>query len=114
MTSRKPEELEVTISMVAMIATAIHSALSDWQSGEKRTSEFNADMLEDIYIGHVTSLKKIHDMSLTKYHVMIHKIFSLCRSETMSGNDVFSKVQKTLDFDGMSDVSDVELDDGVV
>ncbi|KAF9000767.1 hypothetical protein BDQ17DRAFT_1494698 [Cyathus striatus] len=104
--NRKPEELEVTIPMVTMIATA--------QSGEKRTSEFNADMLEDIYIGHTTSLKKIRDMSLTKYHVMMYKIFSLCRTETMSGNDVFSKVQKTLDFDGMSDVSDVELDDGVV
>ncbi|KAH9024529.1 hypothetical protein EDB84DRAFT_1273891, partial [Lactarius hengduanensis] len=71
-----PSELEIPCAMLALVATSIHSALDDYSTGVCKKTEFNADLYEDIYIGHNSFLSHIRDGSITKYHRMMSDLYN--------------------------------------
>ncbi|KAN0128901.1 hypothetical protein V8E53_013274 [Lactarius tabidus] len=72
----RPKELEIPRSMLALVATSIHSALDDHANGVLRKTDFNADIYEDVYLTHMTFLAHIREESLTKYHRMMAGLYA--------------------------------------
>ncbi|KAI0746221.1 hypothetical protein C8Q80DRAFT_1121117 [Daedaleopsis nitida] len=57
----RPDEKEVPLAMLALVATAIHASLTEWKSGAHKTIPFSADMYLDVYNEHVITLNGIKD-----------------------------------------------------
>ncbi|KAG5638099.1 hypothetical protein H0H81_001866 [Sphagnurus paluster] len=68
------KEPEIPLPMIAFVATALHSALDDWFSGECKKTSFNADAYEDIYNSHVSLLDDIRKQKV-KYHRMASNLY---------------------------------------
>ncbi|KAG5654271.1 hypothetical protein H0H81_005120 [Sphagnurus paluster] len=68
-------EREVPLPMVCMIATAVHAAISDWNTGYLKKSEFNADEFEDVYRGHELFLKNIQNERPGAYHRLMADLY---------------------------------------
>ncbi|KAF8262182.1 hypothetical protein EI94DRAFT_1809184 [Lactarius quietus] len=100
-----PKELEILVSMLALAATLVHSALDDYASGVYRKTDFHSDQYEDIYRSHKKFLEHIQQGSLTKYHHLMANLYTqafvagtLPRSAVVSDNAIAQ-----LDLDGMDE-----------
>ena len=49
--------------------------LEDYSSGTFRKTDFNADMYEDVYRGHMKFLAHIREGSAVKYHRLMAGLF---------------------------------------
>ncbi|KAH9044082.1 hypothetical protein EDB83DRAFT_2523720 [Lactarius deliciosus] len=99
-----PSELEIPCAMLALVATSIHSALDDHSTGIYRRTEFNADLYEDIYIGHNSFLSHIRDGSIKKYHRMMSDLYNQASAvAVMSSMSVTNDAIAELDLDGMAE-----------
>ncbi|KAH9018522.1 hypothetical protein EDB84DRAFT_1442387 [Lactarius hengduanensis] len=82
----------------------IHSALDDYSTGVCKKTEFNADLYEDIYIGHNSFLLHIRDGSITKYHRMMSDLYNQASAvSVMPSMSVTNDAIAQLDLDGMAE-----------
>ncbi|KAL7282533.1 hypothetical protein ACG7TL_004004 [Trametes sanguinea] len=77
-----PDELEVPQAMVALVATAVHNALSEWRTGTHRAIQFHGAVHEEQYRGHIDILEGIKGRSLRTYHAMMHRLYTAASSST--------------------------------
>ncbi|KAF8986201.1 hypothetical protein BDQ17DRAFT_1335651 [Cyathus striatus] len=105
-----PSELELPLALVSIIATSIHASLEDWSTGVHRSTDFNYDLLEDIYNGHEEFFSGLHQDYPGKYHVLMHGLYKNCSSDAQSAAPAVSISQKNklLNMEGMEDVAPTE------
>ncbi|KAJ3002419.1 hypothetical protein NUW54_g5857 [Trametes sanguinea] len=77
-----PDELEVPPPMVALVATAVHNALSEWRTGVHRSIPFHGAVHEEQYRGHLDILEGIKSRSLRAYHAMMHRLYTAASSSS--------------------------------
>ncbi|KAG6883634.1 hypothetical protein C0992_008249, partial [Termitomyces sp. T32_za158] len=68
-------EPELPISMVALVATAIHAALSKWDKGIKKTMSFDTDSYQEVYRHHVQTLEQYHGRHPLEFHRIMSTLF---------------------------------------
>ncbi|TBU22113.1 hypothetical protein BD311DRAFT_676836 [Dichomitus squalens] len=80
---QRQDECEVPMVMVALVGTAIHAALSDWKSGLNKSQRFSTDAYLDVYNEHIVLLKGIKSENARGYHIMMHRLFTRARCDTV-------------------------------
>ncbi|EPQ54138.1 hypothetical protein GLOTRDRAFT_139522 [Gloeophyllum trabeum ATCC 11539] len=75
---------EIPISMVALVATTIHNALMEWQSGKRQAREFSALNCGDVYRTHVEILEKIKVKAPGFFHQMMVDIYRRARAAAVA------------------------------
>ncbi|TFK45274.1 hypothetical protein OE88DRAFT_1812662 [Heliocybe sulcata] len=75
-------DAEVPISMVALVATAIHNSLMEWQTGTRSPREFSALNCGDVYRTHVGILEKIKGDKPVFFHRMMCDLYRDARAAT--------------------------------
>jgi len=66
---------EVPIPMVALVATALHAVLSEWQSGYWIRANFSTHACLRVYDDHVHTLEDIRDCPESDFHSMMANIY---------------------------------------
>ncbi|KDQ49254.1 hypothetical protein JAAARDRAFT_201037 [Jaapia argillacea MUCL 33604] len=92
----------VSPEMLALAATAVYAALTDWSTGEYKRTDFSASVYYGTYRKHIASLAKI-EKNPTKYHKLLRKVYVLA-SGSNADHSVKDQVVKV-------DLSDMEVDD---
>ncbi|KAF8269151.1 hypothetical protein EI94DRAFT_1799533 [Lactarius quietus] len=67
---------EVSILMVALVATALYATLHEWHTGNQQVMEFSMNTYLDVYQGHINTLRLIWDGQYGAFHSMMAKIYS--------------------------------------
>ncbi|KAK7676272.1 hypothetical protein QCA50_020773 [Cerrena zonata] len=67
--------LEVTRSMVGLVATAIESILCDWETGTYDHTALISNTANIVYKGHIIFLKEIKTKKPKSYHFMLSTLF---------------------------------------
>ncbi|KAG6836265.1 hypothetical protein H0H93_009625 [Arthromyces matolae] len=101
----RPDELEVPIAMLCMVATAVLAAIDDWKTGLQKISEFSAETYTDTYRGHELFLKNIRDADPKKFHRLMADIYiaAAMNSESQSAKVMAKNQMALLDLDGMEE-----------
>ncbi|KAG6846749.1 hypothetical protein H0H93_012103, partial [Arthromyces matolae] len=101
----RPDELEVPIAMLCMVATAVLAAIDDWKTGLQKISEFSAEAYTDTYRGHELFLKNIRDADPKKFHRLMADIYVAAgmNSESQSAKVIAKNQMAILDLDGMEE-----------
>ncbi|KAG6843738.1 hypothetical protein H0H93_000258 [Arthromyces matolae] len=91
--------------MLAMVATAVLSAIDDWKTGLQKISEFNAETYADVYRGHALFLKNIRDSEPNKFHRLMADIYlaASANSESQSAAVIARNQMSVLNLDGMEE-----------
>jgi len=89
--------------MLSLVATSVYSSLSDWRNGHRKVSEFNADLLEDVYNSHEMFLNDIREASITKYHRLMADLYKKCSSGVTGPTIVTNNARVLLNLDGMEE-----------
>ncbi|EED85125.1 predicted protein [Postia placenta Mad-698-R] len=72
----KPDEKEMTIPLLALVATAEHALLTNWASGHFRPTDFKAAAYADAYGQHVILLNEIKKNSAARYHTLMRDLYN--------------------------------------
>ncbi|TBU52392.1 hypothetical protein BD310DRAFT_952753 [Dichomitus squalens] len=80
---QRQDECEVPMVMVALVGTTIHAVLSDWNSGLNKSQRFSTDAYLDVYNEHIVLLKGIKSENARGYHIMMHRLFTCARCDTV-------------------------------
>ncbi|KZT67686.1 hypothetical protein DAEQUDRAFT_812741 [Daedalea quercina L-15889] len=104
----RPEEKELPIVAVSLIATAVYALLNDWSTGARKTADFNAESFTDVYKLNIELLKTIKAKSLKKYHVLMHRLFKKAIGEAKApakkgSQTTIEKMLQAVDIDAMAD-----------
>ncbi|KZT20197.1 hypothetical protein NEOLEDRAFT_1182722 [Neolentinus lepideus HHB14362 ss-1] len=85
-TSSSPTDaaVEVPLSMVALVTTAIHNSLMEWQTGKRQAREFSALNCGDIYRTHVGILEKLKASKPGFFHALMSGLYRDARAATAS------------------------------
>ncbi|KZT20200.1 hypothetical protein NEOLEDRAFT_885166 [Neolentinus lepideus HHB14362 ss-1] len=67
--------VEVPISMVALVATAVHNSLMEWQTGKRVAREFSALNCGDIYRTHVGILEQVKSTKPVFFHELMAGLY---------------------------------------
>ncbi|KAI1785051.1 hypothetical protein LXA43DRAFT_1119318, partial [Ganoderma leucocontextum] len=73
--ANRPEETEIPTVMAALVATAIHAAISEWRLGFHKPASFSADAFIDIYNEHMIILNTAKFRNPIGYHTLMHRLF---------------------------------------
>ncbi|KAG6823181.1 hypothetical protein H0H92_011117 [Tricholoma furcatifolium] len=76
-------EPELLIPMVALAATGIHAALSEWEDGTRNTS-FDGTAYQEHYRRHVGTLEAYHRDHPLEFHRVMSTLFSCVVSQSAS------------------------------
>ncbi|KAF8878335.1 hypothetical protein BD779DRAFT_1676926 [Infundibulicybe gibba] len=71
----RPEEKEVPIPMLALIATGVYAATKEWETGSRIKTEFGGKLFEMTYQRHVEFLDTILAEKPNAFHAMMHRIY---------------------------------------
>ncbi|KAN0109460.1 hypothetical protein V8E52_009254 [Russula decolorans] len=66
-------------AMVALVATAVYSAVFDWRNGKKEPVDFMTGAYLDVYDGNINTLKNMRLNHPSKYHTMMADIYAKVR-----------------------------------
>jgi len=79
---------EVPEAMVALVATAVYSAVFDWRGGKKDSIDFTTDAYIDVYDGNANTLKSMRVEHPNKFHTMMADIYAKVSSTVGSTTTV--------------------------
>ncbi|KZT74260.1 hypothetical protein DAEQUDRAFT_296645 [Daedalea quercina L-15889] len=104
----RPDEKELPIAAVSLIATAVYASLNDWSTGARKAADFNAESFTDVYKLNIELLKTIKSKSLKKYHVLMHRLFKKATGEAKvpakkGSQTAIEKMLQAVDIDAMAD-----------
>ncbi|KIJ93672.1 hypothetical protein K443DRAFT_125515 [Laccaria amethystina LaAM-08-1] len=89
---------QVTDPMVALAATCVHSALDDFATGTCLKTEFNADLYEDVYHGHIKFLTEIRETNPEGYSKLMADLYNaVCSAITRRTTAVANNTMALLD-----------------
>ncbi|KAF9049010.1 hypothetical protein BJ165DRAFT_1592983 [Panaeolus papilionaceus] len=72
----RPDELELTIPVVAFGATAVFAAIFKWRDGKPaKTEHFIGDLFRSVYDHHVTYLKDLQTRIPNNFHFIMHSLY---------------------------------------
>ncbi|KAI0639899.1 hypothetical protein C8Q77DRAFT_1214291 [Trametes polyzona] len=71
----KPEELEVPAPMLALVTTALYSAIEDWKNGNAQPRDFTANNYLGAYRDIIRELSHVRETAPVKYHVLMHGLW---------------------------------------
>ncbi|KAF9047850.1 hypothetical protein BJ165DRAFT_1593516 [Panaeolus papilionaceus] len=72
----QPDELELTIPVVAFGATAVFAAIFKWHDGKPaKTERFIGDLFQSVYNHHVTYLKDLQTRIPNNFHFIMHSLY---------------------------------------
>ncbi|KAJ7150606.1 hypothetical protein C8R46DRAFT_1229539 [Mycena filopes] len=80
--------------MVALVGAALHSSISDWSSGELKTSNFDGAFAQDVYAVHIMILDRLEDKHPDQFHTLMEGIFATVSRGTGLGKATLSAMQK--------------------
>ncbi|KAJ6615882.1 hypothetical protein B0H10DRAFT_2220060 [Mycena sp. CBHHK59/15] len=91
---KRPEELELPDSMVALAATVVYAVLMEYNmNGEHKNIPFTEDAYEDTYRNHRTTLSDTRGSAPKSLHQVLHKLFnSVTASKGVQATTVSSSV----------------------
>jgi len=91
-------EKEVPASMVALIATAIYAAISEFLTGCSKP-EFSVTTYRDAFQRHMNTLDYIKERKITAYHTLMASLYNECIDETRAHTN---SIVKSIDLDAMA------------
>ncbi|CDO74226.1 hypothetical protein BN946_scf184721.g5 [Trametes cinnabarina] len=71
----KSEEHELPMAMVALVGTAIHAGLLQWQTGQFMKIEFSGNTFIDKYREHITFMMHTQTENARGYHTAMHNLY---------------------------------------
>ncbi|KAF8503815.1 hypothetical protein F5888DRAFT_1800104 [Russula emetica] len=83
--------------MVALVVTALYSAIQEWHTGKHKAIEFSANTYLDIYWGNVNTLNHLYNNRVDAFHMMMCDIYSQASTIVAGGSG--------------AQIADLELDD---
>ncbi|KAF8889245.1 hypothetical protein BD779DRAFT_1671819 [Infundibulicybe gibba] len=97
----RPEEKEVPVAMLALVATGVYAAIKEWETGKRIKSDFGGKVFEATYQRHVEFLGIIMEKGPNKFHAMMHRIYLRASNHALASPEVSAPISSLLKIDMM-------------
>ncbi|KAI0733365.1 hypothetical protein C8Q72DRAFT_813353 [Fomitopsis betulina] len=107
----KPDEKELPMAMVALVATSVYASLNNWVDGVRKASDFDTARVCDAYKVNIALLEAIKASSTKKYHVLMHGLFKKATGQVdTQQKGKSSAVERALQAVNIDAMADSDLD----
>ncbi|KAG9042452.1 hypothetical protein FS837_010839 [Tulasnella sp. UAMH 9824] len=79
----------ISLQLIALVYTAIHCALDEWEKGEHFGLQFSADAYQEVYLRHLQNLNSLQDHDESAVDVVRRLVWDRC-----SGRPISDKARK--------------------
>ncbi|KAI9460725.1 hypothetical protein F5148DRAFT_1369187 [Russula earlei] len=101
--SDRPDEKEIPIPMLALVATGVYAAIKEWECSPHIKADFGSNIFENTYRRHVDFLRKILKDGPNKYHAMMHRIYVETNGRNVQTEETQTQFSAFFDMSKMAD-----------